>query len=227
MGAGASVLGGALGGAIRGGGAGAAIGAAGAGIGAASNLIQAGMQTSANDEMLAIRNLAAGQNIAAQQSQGGYIRDTNRTLADFAARGDYSNAIAAIQSKVQDAALIQPTVSGQYGGDAANHAHATSELSIRWKMIDMAAVKRIGEHWLRYGYAVNIQVYDLPVDMMVMTKFTYWKLSETYIRAGGMPESFKQAIRGIFEKGVTVWRNPNDIGFIDHADNAPLTGIRI
>jgi len=36
---------------------------------------------------------------------------------------------------------------------------------------------------------------------------------------------FKQAIRGIFEKGVTVWANPADIGTIDIGDNAPLEGV--
>ena len=40
-----------------------------------------------------------------------------------------------------------------------------------------------------------------------------------------MPETYKQAIRGILEKGVTVWSNPNDIGNIDTADNEPLEGI--
>jgi hypothetical protein len=58
-----------------------------------------------------------------------------------------------------------------------------------------------------------------------MSKFTYWKLSETYISAANMPESFKQTIRGIFEKGVTVWADPTYIGNTDIADNVPLDGI--
>jgi hypothetical protein len=62
---------------------------------------------------------------------------------------------------------------------------------------------------------------------MVMSKFTYWKLSETYISSAFMPEAFKQVIRGIFEKGVTVWASPSDIGNIDIADNTPLGGISL
>ena len=62
---------------------------------------------------------------------------------------------------------------------------------------------------------------------MVMTKFTYWKLSETYIKTGPMPEGFKQAIRGIFEKGVTVWADPTYIGTTDLAENKPLEGITL
>jgi hypothetical protein len=60
-----------------------------------------------------------------------------------------------------------------------------------------------------------------------MSKFTYWKLTETYITAATIPESFKQVIRGIFEKGVTVWADPSYIGNTDLADNAILGGIAL
>jgi hypothetical protein len=59
-----------------------------------------------------------------------------------------------------------------------------------------------------------------------MSKFSYWKMIETYIVAGGMPEGHKQIIRGILEKGVTVWSSPTDIGNIDFSTNVPLAGIR-
>jgi len=223
--AGAGLVGGIVGGAVRGGPAGAAAGLAGGAISAAAGMASTSISASAANENLATRNNAQWKSLAAQQGQGGYIRDTNRSLSDWAARGDYANALAGIQSKVQDAAMIQPTVSGQYGGDAANHTHATAELSVRWKLIDYASIRRIGEYWLRYGYAVNLPIYNLPDDMMVMNHFTYWKMSETYLIAGPMPEAFKQAIRGIFEKGVTVWRNPGDIGRVDPGINFPIGGI--
>ena len=41
-----------------------------------------------------------------------------------------------------------------------------------------------------------------------------------------MPETFRQTIRGIFEKGVTVWhKDQTMIGRIDWANNKPLKGI--
>jgi hypothetical protein len=60
---------------------------------------------------------------------------------------------------------------------------------------------------------------------MVMTKFTYWKMTEAYISSSMVPEGHKQVLRGIMEKGFTVWANPADIGEIDIADNAPLAGV--
>lgn len=224
-----SIARGAIGGAAVGGAGGAAAGAAvsalGAGIDAAGNLINVGIQTAANDEALAIRNAAAAGNLAAQQGQGAFIRDTNKSLADWAARGDYANEIAGINARIQDAAMIQPTVSGQFGGESINLANGSAEVSLRWKLIDNATIRRIGEFWLRYGYSINTALRNLPADMMVMSHFTYWKMTETYLISAPMPETFKQSIRGIFEKGVTVWRNPEDIGTLDYALNQPIEGI--
>ena len=66
----------------------------------------------------------------------------------------------------------------------------------------------------------------MPKKLGVMSKFTYWKLKETYIAQGDMPESAKQIIRGIFEKGVTVWNTPEDINNVDYGDNKPLSGFK-
>ena len=120
---------------------------------------------------------------------------------------------------------MQPSVSGQVGGDAFNLAQYKWGYDIKLKMIQGSARAMIGEFWLRYGYAVS-RFIKMPDSLQVMSRFTFWKLKETYITAADCPEAYKQAIRGIFEKGVTVWKNPSDIGSVDIADNAPLTGVR-
>jgi hypothetical protein len=182
--------------------------------------------TNQNNQSLGISNaLAAGTN-KAQTGQAGYVRDTNKVYGDAVARGDYQTAIAGIQAKVQDAKLIQPTTSGQVGGDAFLLSTYKWGYDIKVKMLQPAAMNAIGEYWLRYGYAVQ-RFGTMPANFMVCEKFTYWKLRETYITAADCPETFKQTLRGIFEKGVTVWANPADIGMIDIADNAPLDGIQL
>lgn len=184
------------------------------------------IQTNQNNANLSLRDATANAQIGAATGQSTYIRDTNKSLADWAARGDYENTIAGINARVQDARLTQPSTSGQMGGEALNLIFDAVELSARFKMIDRSAIRTIGEYWLRYGYAVR-QFGRIPDNFQAMTKFTYWKLSETYLTSAPMPETFKQAIRGIFEKGVTVWANPQYIGVIDIADNMPLEGIRL
>lgn len=152
--------------------------------------------------------------------------DSNLEYANYAAKGDYQNAIAGINAKVQDAQMIQPTTSGQVGGDSFQLAMNKWAVYAKVKVIQPAAMAMIGEYWLRYGYAVN-RFGMLPSDFQVMSKFTYWKLTETYITSSRCPEMFRQTIRGIFEKGVTVWANANDIGQVDLATNAPKPGVTL
>lgn len=154
------------------------------------------------------------------------IAHSNRMLANSAAKGDYADTIASIDAKIQDMQMTPPGMLGQYGGDVLNFVHDGLGVSLRWKMVDGSAVARLGEFWLRYGYNVH-RFGTLPPKLACMSKFTYWKLAETYITTGGVPEFFKQAIRGILEKGVTVWSDANDIGNIDPATNTPLAGITL
>jgi hypothetical protein len=190
----------------------------------AANGLNAAIGIASNDEALAIRTGASRSSTDTNVSQQGLVRDTNKNLADWAARGDYAQAIGGINARVQDAALTQPSMSGAAGGEFFNLVNQMVGLYAKWKMLDSANMKIIGEYWLRYGYAIRSNMIP-PSSLMVMTNFTYWKMVETYISSANVPEGFKQAIRGIFEKGVTVWANPADIGFIDWADNAPLTGV--
>ena len=156
------------------------------------------------------------------------MRDTNKQFADWAARGDYANAIAGINAKVQDAKLIPPTTAGQMGGDAFLLSTIGWGVHAKIKQIQSGVMEVIGEYWLRYGYALNRWVF-LPERYMCMEKMTYWKCKEIYIRSSLCPEYYKGVIRGIFEKGVTVWANPDDIGYLDTslAINKPLTGITL
>ena len=202
---------------------GAAVGAIG---GMANAAVGNAIDVNQRNQSLGISNtLAAGTNRAATD-QMGYVRDTNKAYGDWAAKGDYQNVIAGINAKVQDAKLIQPTTAGQVGGDAFNLATNKWGYDIKVKMLQPASLNSIGEYWLRYGYSIN-RFGRMPENFMVMSKFTYWKLRETYISSSECPETFKQALRGIFEKGVTVWKNPTDIGNIDIADNTAIAGVTL
>lgn len=204
--------------------AGAAAGALSGVVGGAAGAINTGIGIAANDESLAIRSRAAAETVITQNKQQQLMRDTNKGLADFAARGDYAQQINALNAKVQDATMIQPSQSGQIAGEAFNIVNGGLRVSVRWKILDAANFRAIGEFWLRYGYAIRAAIVP-PQSLKVMSKFTYWKMSETYISASRVPEGHKQGLRGILEKGVTVWSDPSYIGTTDWADNVPLGGI--
>lgn len=220
----------AIGGIASGGAGGALAGPAGIAAGTLQGGIQSivgavnvGSQMSAANESLATRSGAAFGSLDVNQNQSRLVRDTNKSVADWAAKGDYANAIAGINAKVQDANMIQPGISGQMGGEALNFVNELAYFMVKYKMIDDAAIRVIGEYWLRYGYAIRAFIKP-PKNLQVMTKFSYWKMLETYIASSSIPEGHKQGFRGILEKGVTVWNDPNDIGMIDIADNEPITG---
>ena len=214
-------------------------GAAGAAVG---TVLGMGSNFVANEQQTATRNANLSNTLAtnsAQVSQANnfstastnlsnqqnlQFADMNRSLGLAVASGDYANTIAGINAHVQDAQLSQPSLSGGMGGDAFLYALSKWKVHLRFKMIPPAAMRNIGEFWLRYGY--YIQRFLIPPEsLMCMRKFTYWKMHELYIRSSTCPEEFRLTIKGIFEKGVTVWKNPDDIGVTDYADNEPLQGI--
>jgi len=199
-------------------------------VGAATSMANTGityaMDVHQANESMAISTGQMANSTNRSNQHNTFVRDTNKNLSDWSANGDYQNQIAGIQARTQDAQLTQPTTSGQVGGDAFLLANYRWGYDIRVKLPQSGVITRIGEYWLRYGYAINMFT-KMPETFMVMEKFTYWKIKESYITGAACPEQFKQAIRGIFEKGVTVWKNPSDIGNIDIGDNAPLPGVGI
>lgn len=173
----------------------------------------------------AMNSAYAAQTHSASIANQSYQRDNNYQYAAMAAKGDYANAIAGVQAKVQDAKMLQPTTSGQLGGESFNLAKIGWALTAKLKVVAGAAQRELGEYWLRYGYAVNRFMMLPRQNMLVCNKFTYWKMQELGLRANGCPEEYRMTIRGIFEKGVTVWKNPDEIDIVDPATNTPLEGI--
>lgn len=171
------------------------------------------------NHMTTLNTGAAKQASGIQETLSTGIRDSNQSLAKFSARGDYAQAQAAINAKVQDAKMIQPTINGQMGGEAFNLAAHGWGYDVKIKTVSDGAMRMIGDFWLRYGYAINQPM--SPWRLQVMQKFSYWKFQEYVIRKARMPEQYKYVIRGIFEKGVTVWGDPDDIGYVDIEANAP------
>lgn len=177
-----------------------------------------------NNQALNINTHQMNAANSATISNAGYMADTNLQYSNYAAKGDYQNAIAGITAKVQDTKLLQPTTSGQVGGDTFNLAKYKWGVDIKLKTMQLAAMRQVAGYWMRYGYQMNVWS-TLPANLQCMSHFTYWKLRETYIVSSNCPEAFKEAIRGIFEKGVTVWRNPVDIGNMPMTSNLPIEGI--
>lgn len=213
-----TALGGVMG--LNGSAAGAGIGqAATAGVSAMINNSQA--QSTANIQ----NQLASGASQISQQQQR-TVRDTNYELAQFAANGDYEAAIASINGQRQDMQVIPPSVVGQTSGYVSSMVSNGLVIDARIRSVSPAAMRSIGDFWLRYGYLMNTWI-KFPKTLSLMTEFTYWKMAECYLVDTTIPEGFKASVRGIFEKGVTVWRSPQRIGNTNIRNNRIDKTVRV
>lgn len=156
------------------------------------------------------------------------VAGQNLDYAKYAARGDYANQIAAINATVQDAALQAPSTVGQMGGQGFMWKNGLVGFAVNYKTAGGAAMRTVCDFWARYGYKIQ-RFYNFGNAKMtalkIMDHFSYWKVSETYITCAKANEAEKDAIRGVLEKGVTVWGKPSEIGNIAPVVNAPLYNI--
>ena len=164
----------------------------------------------------------------ATQDLSRQVAGQNLDYAKYAARGDYANQIAAINATVQDAALQAPSTVGQMGGQGFMWKNGLVGFAVNYKTAGGAAMRTVCDFWARYGYKIQ-RFYNFGnanmTALKIMNHFSYWKVSETYITCAKANEAEKDAIRGVLEKGVTVWGNPSEIGNIAPVVNAPLYNI--
>lgn len=168
---------------------------------------------------------AANEQFNNNQALQSQFATQNADLARWAAKGDYQNAIAGINATVQDAQLTAPSVVGQAGGDGFNLANGNFAIQITYKVINQDYMYQIAQYFSRYGYAIH-EFFTPPEDFKCMANFTYWQMQETYLDCAQADEGVKETLRGIFEKGVTVWNDPAKIGNIDVWDNDIIEGVR-
>lgn len=135
--------------------------------------------------------------------------DENYDLQGTAMQGDYQQRIAQLSATQRDAEITPPSVVGAAGGNGWNYAQGL--LGFRTRIMTLAEDQAmiVLEYFKWFGYAIHERI-EMPADLRLMSTFTYWKLQESYIE-GTLTESAKQTIRGIFERGTTVWNRPGDI----------------
>ena len=172
-----------------------------------------------------VQNATGAGSLQAQLQGKGDIADNNLSLAQRAAQGDYENDIAGINATVQDAALTPPSTVGQSGGQGFNWKNGLVGIVVTYKTLSGAARAVVADYFRRYGYAVRrfLPLGTVP-HMLCMSKFAYWKCKETNLTCANANESERETMRGIVEKGVTLWDAPESIGNTDLSTNQPKSG---
>lgn len=183
-------------------------GAVGGVVTGVNNLVGQNLQF-ANNQALANTVLANTSTLATD------VANRNNQLAGYVNQGNYRNAIAGIDAGVADAALTPPSTVGQMGGEGFRYSIGLLfGCTVRYKRISPNALARVAQYFRRFGYQIHRYV-QVPSRLNVCRYFSFYKFSEINITAANANETEKDAIRGIFMRGVTIWESASDIGRVD------------
>lgn len=172
-----------------------------------------------------VANATGAGSLNARLSGQSDIADNNLELARNAAKGDYQNAIAGINATVQDAALTPPSTIGQSGGQGFNWKNGLVCITVTYKTLSGASLSAVADYFRRYGYSVRRFLSLGSVrHMLCMSKFAYWRALGASLTCADANESERETMRGIIEKGVTLWDAPESIGNTAATDNTARDG---
>lgn len=153
------------------------------------------------------------QNARVGMLESVFTAANNYDLATRVRKGDYLQDVFQTLSQIQDAKLTPPTTVGQSGGEGFMWRNNLVGVMVTWKVVDGSPRAAIVDYFRRYGYAVQRWL-DLGTlrNMLCMTKFAYWKCVNPTLVKANANESEKETIRGILDRGTTLWDAPESIG---------------
>ena len=112
-----------------------------------------------------------------------------------------------------------PIKYSDYSGDISQDAYMRRGVRLNVRTQSKSAIAQVGDAMLRFGYALH-RVWDMSSGFHYGTHFTFWKAEDIWINDGnGVANAATNAIGQILMKGVTVWRNPSEIGTIGIYNN--------
>lgn len=196
--------------------------AAKASIAQTSNEDHAELSTSKTQRDTATQQATATSMTGAQNTlTSGQAANTSATQKANANRSR-TQAQSAIANAVAQAALREPM---QYGNFANGGSAVTKPIGLFAHVVTQSknAIASAGDEFLRYGYMLDRQ-WHFDGNWNVGHYFTYWKLRDFWISGLNVPDMYVDKIRFFLYGGVTVWRNPADIGNVTIYDNFPSKG---
>mgnify|MGYP001775818773 CR=1 FL=1 len=150
---------------------------------------------------------------ATERSNAQRSRDTGETIAKRNLQREQANIDASYKDSTVGPAVML--------GSASSAPTATTRpmmLSVNVVTEDRGAIAQAGSAFLRYGYQLD-QFIDFKT-FNVMRYFSYWKCEDVFLTGlDEVPEKAQDIIRAMLYSGVTVWRDPNDIGKVNVYDN--------
>lgn len=182
--------------------------------------------TEQNDRTAATNNADAGRTSAARNANAARTQGTETNNADWtreaniaAAKSNLSQAQREAEAQYKNNRLGKPIKETEYNGDAYPDVFERRGVRMNIRTQSKAAIAQVGDAFLRYGYALH-RNWDMSNGWHYGKHFTFWKAEDIWINEGsGLAGNAVNIIGDILLKGVTVWRNPNEIGKVSIYDN--------
>ena len=99
---------------------------------------------------------------------------------------------------------------GSYAGDNFRQAACLDTMTVKVVTEDNGAIAAAGDWMLRYGIASD-KLYNHPV-LTPCKHYTYWHAADIWTVCPYAQNEQLQTIRSIFQNGVTIWKQPDEIG---------------
>ena len=174
----------------------------------------------------ATNNANAARDKATQDTNASATQNTETNNATYTRN---ANVVAEKANLVQkqleaenmykNARLQKPVTYSKYDGDFMPDAYKRRGVRFNVRTQTKAAIAQTGDAFLRYGYALH-RVWDMSNGWHYGKHYTFWKAEDIWINEGeGLSGNAVNEIGEILLKGVTVWRNPNEIGRVSIYDN--------
>ena len=151
-------------------------------------------------------NTNAGASAGTANANAGASRDQAVDNAKRSMLNTRSNADAAWRDLTNRPA--NPV--GSYAGDNFRQAACLDTMTVKVVTEDNGAIAAAGDWMLRYGIASN-KLYNQPV-LTPCKHYTYWHAADIWAVCPYVQNEQLQTIRSIFQNGVTIWKQPDEIG---------------
>lgn len=184
------------------------------------------METNADNTRATIHTNADAQNSTTKgnatrtkittQNNGLYTRDA----AIAAAQDILRNTQNGTKALVSDSANMDIVQLCANSGDMTDEYMHTRGIQIKVRTQSTSAIRQTGDAFARYGYALN-QIWDVDeTGLCLMKHFTYWKSSDCWVYDKcETNDTAQNTISALFNRGVTVWSNPKEVGRVNPYDN--------
>lgn len=193
--------------------------------GQTANNVAAATNNAANTSATMKGNATRSKNTAvgnAARTRGTSVTNAGYTQGDTESTA--KELLRAAQNKAKNsyetACNQMPVQIGETSGAPMSDYFRTRGVQIKVRTESESAIAQAGDHFARYGYALN-RMWDVKESgFCPMRNFCYWKASDIWVddRLSSTSDASK-AIQRMFLEGVTLWKNPNEIGRVSVYDN--------